>query len=371
LINGEEEVQTAKAGVRMRMGVLSTLYYDLPRKLLQGRALPCRNVVFELTYRCNLSCKMCSIMNEIANREHLRKDTELDKDEVLEIINQLPSGSNITFTGGEVLLKKGIDEILEKTAKIYKITIASNGALLKQHADLLVKAGVRALGVSLDGPPDVHERIRNQEGLFQKLKSGLQALTEAKKMVGSSFPAINVNAVILIANYRSLPQVVSIVKQLGLDSCTFQIFDPSLRRSGIAPDENLNDEKSPLGKVEEIDTASLRTCLNEILEEGQKQQVSVTFSPPLSVDEIVSYYRRVFDLGGWRCHFPWQTTRISPYGDVYPCLNYRIGNVREHSLRGLWNHERYIRFRRTLAKKDIFSACIGCCKMFPVRENRH
>jgi radical SAM protein with 4Fe4S-binding SPASM domain len=309
-------------------------------------------------------------MNEIANREHLRRETELDKDEILQIINQLPSGSNITFTGGEALLKKGISEILEKTGRKYKITIASNGVLLKQHAELLVKAGVRTLGVSLDGPPDVHDRIRNQEGLFQKLQNGLQALIEAKRIQSSPFPAISINAVILKENHSFLPQVVKIVKDLGLDSCTFQIFDPSLRRSGMAPDENLKEEESPLGNVEEIDTTSLRTCLNEIIEEGRKRQVSVTFSPPLSVDEIVSYYRKVFDLGGWRCHFPWQTTRVSPYGDVYPCLNYRIGNTREYPLRDLWNHERYIGFRRALAKKGIFSACIGCCKMFPLRGNK-
>jgi radical SAM protein with 4Fe4S-binding SPASM domain len=309
-------------------------------------------------------------MNEIAAREDLRRETELDKEEILGVVNQLSPGSNITFTGGEALLKKGIDEILEKTGRIYKITIASNGALLKQHAELLVKARVRALGVSLDGPPDVHDRIRNQEGLFQKLQNGLQALIEAKRIQSSPFPAISVNAVILSENHRFLFQVVKIVKDLGLDSCTFQIFDPSLRRSGIAPDENLKEEESPLGNVEEIDTTSLRTCLKEIIEEGRKQKVSVAFSPPLTIDELISYYQRAFDLGIWRCHFPWQTTRVSPYGDVYPCLNYRIGNVREHSLRILWNHERYIRFRRTLGKKGIFSACIGCCKMFPLKGKR-
>jgi Fe-coproporphyrin III synthase len=360
----------ANARVLMRMGVLSTLYYDVPRKLFQHRALPCRNLVFELTYRCNLSCKMCSIMNEIATRENLRRETELDKEEILEVINQLSPGSNITFTGGEALIKKGIDEILEKTGNKYKITIASNGALLKQHADLLVKAGVRAVGISLDGPPDIHERIRNQKGLFEKLHNGLQALIEAKRTRGSPFPAININAVILQENHKSLPRVVNIVKDLGLNSCTFQIYDPSLRRSGIAPEENLNDEVSPLGNVQAIEASSLRACLNEIIEEGVKLDVSVAFSPPLTVEETVSYYRKAFDLGGWRCHFPWQTTRVSPYGDVYPCLNYRIGNTREYPLRDLWNHERYIGFRRVLAKKGIFSACIGCCKMFPLRENK-
>jgi Fe-coproporphyrin III synthase len=354
----------------MPMGVLKTLYYDLPRRLFQGRALPCRNLVFELTYRCNLSCRMCSIMNEIATRENLRKETELDKDEILEIINQLPSGSNITFTGGEALLKKGIDEILGKTGKKYKITIATNGAILKNHSDLLVKAGVRAVGVSLDGPPDIHERIRNQEGLFEKVQNGLHALIEAKRTKRSPIPAVNINAVILRENYASLPQVVKIVKEIGLDSCSFQIFDPSLRRSGIAPDENLNDEESPMAYVEEIEAPTLRTCLNEVIEEGRKHHVSVAFSPSLTADQIVSYYRRVFDLGDWRCHFPWQTIRVSPYGDVYPCLNYRIGNLREQPLKALWNSERYIGFRQTLATKSIFQACIGCCKMFPIRDKK-
>lgn len=354
----------------MRMSLLSALYYDLPRKLFQGRALPCRNVVFELTYRCNLSCKMCSIMNEIATREHVRRETELDKDEILEVISHLSPGSNITFTGGEALLKKGIDEILEKAGKVYKLTIATNGALLKQHADLLVKAGVRAVGVSLDGPPDIHERIRNQEGLYQKLQNGLHALIEAKRIKRSPFPTVNINAVILRENYASLPQVVRIVKEIGIDSCSIQIFDPSLRRSGVAPHEDMDFADNPINGVEEIDTSSLRSHLTAILEEGEKHEVSVAFSPALTLDEIVLYYQRAFDLSCWRCHFPWQTIRVSPYGDVYPCLNYRIGNLREQPLKVLWNSKRYIRFRQTLATKSIFQACIGCCKMFPIRDEK-
>ena len=47
-------------------------------------------------------------MNEINEKEHANKAKELNKDEVLHIINGLPSKSNITFTGGEVFLKKGM-----------------------------------------------------------------------------------------------------------------------------------------------------------------------------------------------------------------------------------------------------------------------
>jgi MoaA/NifB/PqqE/SkfB family radical SAM enzyme len=61
---------------KMLKNVLRSIYYDFPRKFLQGKAFPCRNLVIELTYRCNLSCSMCSIMNEIAMRENAKNDVE-------------------------------------------------------------------------------------------------------------------------------------------------------------------------------------------------------------------------------------------------------------------------------------------------------
>jgi MoaA/NifB/PqqE/SkfB family radical SAM enzyme len=349
---------------------LKYIYYDLPRKLLNGKAFPCRNLVMELTYRCNLSCRMCSIKNEIASRENTKNDVELDKDEVLGIIAQLPRGSNITFTGGEVFLKRGFDEILEKTTMKYNIALASNGVLLEKYSDLLVESGVRAIGISLDGPPEIHDHVRNQEGVFDHLRQGLQALVEAKHKNKSKFPNININSVILRENCSTLPEIVGQVKKLGINTCTFQIFDPSLRRSGVALQDHMKHNKNPLDRVESIDPLLLKTSLQRVLYEGAKNDVKVSFSPPLSLDEIVLYYQKKFNLAGWRCSLPWNTMRISPYGDVYPCLNYSIGNIRVKNLDELWNNNRYVRFRRVLKTNRIFQACVGCCKMFPANPNQ-
>jgi len=349
----------------MLKGIIKSLYYDFPRRFLNGRAFPCRNLMMELTYRCNLSCKMCSIQNETAVRENVKGDVELEKDEILRIIDQLPQNSNITFTGGEVFLKKGIEEILEKAANRHRVTLATNGVLLKRHSQQLIQSGVRNLGISLDGPPEVHDRVRNRKGVFGDLKKGLEVLLEARDGNKARFPIININSVILPENYASLSEIVRQVKGLRLDSCTFQVYDPSRNRSGVALQENVSIKENPIRSVEEIDPAFLRENLHKTIEEGKKHRVKIGFSPPLTVDEIVDYYQKVFDLSRWRCHLPWITMRISPYGDVYPCLNYSIGNIRENNLRELWNSDRYIRFRRLLRQKGIFEACIGCCKMFP------
>jgi radical SAM protein with 4Fe4S-binding SPASM domain len=87
------------------------------------------------------------------------------------------------------------------------------------------------------------------------------------------------------------------------------------------------------------------------------------FLPGLSIDEVVRYYQGDFNLKGWNCLLPWHTMRISPYGDVYPCLNVLIGNIKEKKIQSLWNSAPYSSFRQSLKKDRIFPACVGCCKM--------
>jgi MoaA/NifB/PqqE/SkfB family radical SAM enzyme len=308
-------------------------------------------------------------MNDTAAREKLNADGELQTDEILEAIRQLPSGSNITLTGGEVFLKKGIDEILSKTAAEHNVTIATNGALLGKHADVVVESGIQAIGISLDGPPEIHERIRNQPGLFDKLQDSLDKVQYAKSKKGSRIPYINFNSVILNANYYALPEVINLVKDLGGNACTFQIFDPSLERCGLSLADAIKYDVSPTNGMERIDPVALKQALQQILQEARDQRLTIAFLPAMNIDEIVLFYQGQFDTDKWRCDLPWQTMRISPYGDVYPCLNYPIGNIRSEGLANLWNNDRYVKFRRLLKQKQLFDGCTGCCKMFPNKRS--
>jgi MoaA/NifB/PqqE/SkfB family radical SAM enzyme len=120
-------------------------------------------------------------MNEIAAKEIKQKQYELNKFEILNIIDQLPHKSNVTFTGGEIFLKNGIEEIIEKTAAKHHVTIATNGLLLSNHAEMVVKKCVEAIGVSLDGPPEVHNRIRNVRNAFEKLEESLNTVYQEKE----------------------------------------------------------------------------------------------------------------------------------------------------------------------------------------------
>jgi len=314
----------------------------------------------EMTYRCNLSCRMCSIMNEIEHKEQGKNGAELEKNEILQVVNQLPPGSNVTFTGGEVFLKKGIEEIITQTATRHNVTLATNGLLLCDYAALAVKTGVKALGVSLDGPPEVHNQIRNLSMAFDRLADGLQAVLCNRQ---NGLPLINVNSVILQDNYSRLPEVPGILEEIGIHSCSFQVLDLSLNRSGIAPNGGASFDVNPLVDIQPVDPGHLKNSLENLLRAGREHHIDIRFVPAMCVDEIVAYYQGRFDLSLWNCRLPWDTMRISPYGDVYPCLNLLIGNVRNHKLKELWNSDSYRRFRKALKRASLFPSCVGCCKM--------
>jgi radical SAM protein with 4Fe4S-binding SPASM domain len=301
-------------------------------------------------------------MNEISLKENEKKNTELNKDEILNVVDQLPWGSNVTFTGGEIFLKDGIEEIITKSSINHNVSIATNGILLNKHAEMLVKAGVQSIGVSLDGPKEIHNQVRNLKNAFEKLMTGVQTLLKIKEKSKSVFPKINVNTVIIRENYQSIFEIIRILKDIGLNSCTFQILDFSLIRSGIAPNKSIDFNNNPLRKSEYIDSIELKQSLQKIISVGKRFGIETRFSPSLTIDEIINYYQGKFNCDQWKCYHPWQTMRISPYGDVYPCMNLLIGNIRKHRLDELWNSEPYVAFRKALKKASLFPSCIGCCK---------
>ena len=49
-------------------------------------------------------------------------------------------------------------------------------------------------------------------------------------------------------------------------------------------------------------------------------------------------------------------------GGVYPCFIQNVGNVRENTLKELWNGETMRAFRQR-RRKMAFEVCRGCCEM--------
>ncbi|RZT88592.1 cyclic pyranopterin phosphate synthase [Pseudonocardia sediminis] len=106
-----------------------------------------------LTDRCNLRCTYCMPAEGL---DWMPRDEQLTDDELIRLIGVAVSQLGIEelrFTGGEPLLRKGLEHVLGASAAMLPrpdISLTTNGIGLARRAEALAAAGVNRLNVSLD-----------------------------------------------------------------------------------------------------------------------------------------------------------------------------------------------------------------------------
>jgi MoaA/NifB/PqqE/SkfB family radical SAM enzyme len=340
------------------------LYYDVPARWLPGLVPPVRNVVLELTYRCNLTCDFCYLRVEEERRGRvITRKEELGFEELAAILGKLPRRSNVTFVGGEVTIQHRFWELVELATRRHHVAIGTNAVMFTSEiCDRLVAAGVQTVGTSLDGPEDVHDAIRGK-GNFARTCTNVQRILGRRRATGRAVPRVNVNCVMVPENIERLTEVAEIAHELGVDSCSFQVLDPSLNRSGINLRDEIVEREPWASQLPSIDLGRFAESLDVLERRASTLGLAWHFAPLETKREVLDFYAGVFDASGYTCSVPWTTMRISPTGDVFPCLNYRIGNVRQDGVNRLWNHPRYREFRNRMKPRGLYQSCTGCCKM--------
>jgi hypothetical protein len=97
----------------------------------------------------------------------------------------------IAFNLTEPLLNKHIARYVNYTSKNkLNCDLTTNGYLLEEHAEELVKASLSVLNVSIDGTSDIHNRIRGVADSFERASKGISAVIDAKRRFGKEYPKI-------------------------------------------------------------------------------------------------------------------------------------------------------------------------------------
>jgi molybdenum cofactor biosynthesis protein A len=103
-----------------------------------------------LTDHCNFRCSYCMPVEEM---EWMPQSKLMTKEEILSLAETFVSlgVKKIRLTGGEPLVRKEFPEILERLSAFpVELTLTTNGVLIHKHLDVLKKAGVRSVNISLD-----------------------------------------------------------------------------------------------------------------------------------------------------------------------------------------------------------------------------
>ncbi|MGG6313400.1 GTP 3',8-cyclase MoaA [Paenibacillus macerans] len=134
-----------------------------------------------VTDRCNLRCVYCMPAEGMVFQPH---EEIMSYEEIAETVSALaPMGlRKIRITGGEPLVRKDLEKLIAMLSGIpgiEDIAMTTNGMFLAKKADLLKKAGLNRVNISLDSLRQDRFSMITRGGEVQKVLEGIQAAVEA------------------------------------------------------------------------------------------------------------------------------------------------------------------------------------------------
>jgi cyclic pyranopterin phosphate synthase len=132
---------------------------------------PLHDLRISVTDRCNFRCVYC-MPKDVFDKQYqfLPHSALLTFEEITRLARQFVAHGvrKIRLTGGEPLLRKNIERLVEMLAALrtpdgdeIDLTLTTNGTLLKQKAQALKDAGLKRVTVSLDALDDANFRRMN------------------------------------------------------------------------------------------------------------------------------------------------------------------------------------------------------------------
>lgn len=284
--------------------------------------------------RCNCRCVMCDIWKE-------REPKEIAPGEVARWLQEWTDlgVERVVLSGGEPLMHSDLWAIAAPLrAAGIRVTLLSSGLLLARDA-ASIAAHVDDVIVSLDGPREVHDAIRNVPRAFGRLAEGVAALRTRRPGI-----AVTARCTVQRANFHHLRATVAAAREIGLDAISFLAADVSseaFRRPGGW------DEATAAGvALHAEDLPALAAELEALA--AERHGTFVAESPEKLRARLLDHFRG--DFAPIACNAPWVSAVIESDGTVRPCFfQPPLGNVREAgSLSAVLGSERAIAFRRDL-----------------------
>jgi cyclic pyranopterin phosphate synthase len=182
---------------------------------------PLRDLRISVTDRCNFRCVYC-MPKEVFGRDYrFLERKELLSFEEIERVARVFAGlgvEKIRLTGGEPLVRKHVENLVEKLAAIDGLDLAmtTNGALLEQKARALADAGLRRVTVSLDSLDDAVFRAMNDVDFpVERVLAGIDAAAGAGLPVKVNMVVkrgLNEDSILAMArHFRGTPHILRFI----------------------------------------------------------------------------------------------------------------------------------------------------------------
>jgi Fe-coproporphyrin III synthase len=299
------------------------------------------DAVLAVTYRCNARCAMCGIW----------KSEPVPELPVARYARFPSSLRDVNLTGGEPFLRDDLPEVhaaVRRACPRAQTIISTNGLLTERIVEFMkqmraVEPGIGA-AVSLDGPQEVHDKLRGVPGAYDR------ALATVRLLQKEGFTNLRLAFTATASNARHMSAVYHLARDLGVEfTCAVEhtsehYFHRNTGKADLAGEELRS-------QLEQVMRAELRG-----------------FSPK-------RWARAYFMAGLWRfAHgdgrpLPCRAGRdfffMDPGGNIYTCnaMPFRMGNLAEREFDELWNSPDAAK-----ARSDAAGCADGCWMICTARS---
>lgn len=131
--------------------------------------------------QCNLFCKHCYSESS----PQLKSSLDLNKLKPFLAFARGEGYNIVSISGGEPFLYRDLEELTAYTKSVgFYNMVVSNGMLLGSEKNKRILQNIDLIAISIDGNKELHDDMRQQNGAFEKMISGVNVLKELGKTFG-------------------------------------------------------------------------------------------------------------------------------------------------------------------------------------------
>jgi MoaA/NifB/PqqE/SkfB family radical SAM enzyme len=249
------------------------------------------------------------------------------------------------------------------------VNFQSNGTLVDR---VLAASGIKGVfpSFSLDGPRDVHNKIRGRSFVFDRNMKILHALRE------QLHKGIIITSVICEDNLHVLKDLIGLLKEEDLvpDLIIFELARWITKemvedtRKLLRVDEedlppHLKDRENPSFSYEDFSR-----WLTELHEALEQDEFNYLFLPKNLLEKSKEFYYRTYRQSHELFCGHLEVLRIGSEGDITPCFNIRnsLGNVTQDSIETIWNSRGFRDYRVNLIENNLAPICESCFRCLDI-----
>ena len=321
-------------------------------------------VVWTTSRRCNLHCLHCYTASEDTHYPG-----ELSTDEGYALLDDLASFGvpALLMSGGEPLYRPDFDLLARRAASLgLRVTLSTNGTLIDEaKAALLKEIGVTYVGISLDGPREVHDQFRQKQGAFDGAIRGVRHCRKAGLKVG-------LRLTLTQHTYRGLDTLFETIDAEGIERvCFYHLVYSGRGRKLQSVDLSHAETRDALDRI--------LTLSQERVRRGQKLEVltvdQAADGPYLMLKASAAGEESRADAirallrsnGGGAAGSGVGIANIDPTGGVHPDQFWQadLGNIRTKPFSKIWSDGEQPLLRQLRDRLPLLKGRCSACRYQP------